>query len=194
MHLHRRIHSVVSLAVLRPFKYTIGSLAIFIATVAGLGGANLYTYQRFTAESPVAVLHFTRSDADVYEVILTPHVGDAKSFSLKGDEWQLDVRMIKWSNWLTFLGQAPLYRLDRISGRYADIEHARQRSVSAFPLGQADGIDVWSFARRSGNWLPGIDATYGSSVFLPMKDSVSYEVSMSATGLLARPMPVGEYP
>lgn len=184
--------TVVSPAVLRPLKYTIGSFGIVIATIAGLGGANLYTYQRFTAESPVAVVHFTRSGPGAYDVTLVPQEGDAQRFSLTGDEWQLDVRMIKWKNWLAFLGESPLYRLDRISGRYADIEQARRRSVTAFHLGRADGIDVWSFARKTGAWLPGIDAVYGSSVFLPMKDDVSYEVSMSATGLLARLAPVGE--
>jgi hypothetical protein len=59
-------------------------------------------------------------------------------------------------------------------------------------LTTASGFDVWEFARQSGEWLPGVDAAYGSSVFLPMRDGMRYEVSLSATGLLARPLPVGE--
>ena len=105
---------------------------------------------------------------------------------LQGDEWQLDVRMIKWRNWLTFLGEDPLFRLERISGRYVLADQAVQNAPTAHALGDGSGFDVWAFARRSGHWLPGIDAAYGSSVFLPMRDGARYRVTISPTGLLAR--------
>jgi hypothetical protein len=50
------------------------------------------------------------------------------------------------------------------------------------------GIDVWAFARDGADWLPGIDAVYGSSVFLPMGDGQRYVVTLSRTGLVARRM------
>jgi hypothetical protein len=36
--------------------------------------------------------------------------------------------------------------------------------------------------------MPIIDAVYGSATYLPMADGALYEVSLSHTGLLARPL------
>lgn len=51
---------------------------------------------------------------------------------------------------------------------------------------QATGIDIWAIAQR--RWLPLIDARYGSSVYLPAAEGARYEVKVSATGLVARPV------
>ena len=170
----------------RLLKYSFGTLIFGAAAVGSLGGLNLYTYHRFTEERPVASLVFDGIGERAYSVTLTPVGLPPRQFELQGDEWQLDVRMIKWSNWLTFLGESPLYRLDRLSGRYASVDDARSKGPSMHALAEDDGIDVWSFARRADNWLPGVDAAYGSSVFLPMGDDIVYDVFMAHSGLLAR--------
>jgi hypothetical protein len=167
-------------------KFSIASLLAVVAAVGGLGGLNLYTYQRFTQESILGTLEFRGNDTDSYLVSWTPVQGKHKTFELRGDEWQLDVRMIKWTNWLTFLGKDPLYRLDRISGRYVEAEMARRNPPDIEDLAEQHSVDVWDFARRSGDWLPGVDAAYGTSVYLPMDDGVAYEVLMTRTGLIAR--------
>lgn len=171
---------------IRLVKFSLGSALAAVLTVAGLSGLNLYTYQRFTHESTLGTLVFERLDERAYQVEWSPVTGEPKRFSLRGDEWQLDVRMIKWTDWLTFLGEEPLYRLDRISGRYADIDDARRMPATTHDLAERRSVDVWEFARRAGDWLPGVDAAYGSSVFLPMRDQVAYEVAMTRTGLIAR--------
>lgn len=171
---------------LRLAKFSLGSLVATVFAIGSLGGLNLYTYHRFTGESVIATLEFAELTERRFRVTLTA-VGEApRQFELRGDEWQLDARMIKWTDWLTFLGEEPLYRLDRISGRYVAIVDARQNGQTMHDLGGGAGIDVWSFARKAGRWLPGVDAAYGSSVYLPMTDTASYEVSISRTGLLAR--------
>ncbi len=173
-------------AALRLIKLSAVSVFAFIGVVAGLGGLNLYTYHRFTEETKVASLDFEQLGERFYAVTLTPQQGQPLKFQLRGDEWQLDVRMIKWTDWLTFLGESPLYRLDRISGRYIAIDEARAKKPQLFDLREDSGIDVWSFAREAGEWIPGVDAAYGSSVYLPMRDGQRYDVWISRTGLLAR--------
>lgn len=175
-------------SVLRLAKLSLGSLVVGVAAVTGLGGLNLYTYQRFTSEVPVAELQFVQLAPSRFRATLSDQTNGSRSYIIEGDEWQLDVRMIKWTDWLTFLGESPLYRLDRLSGRYLDVAEARSLPVTAHSLAETTGIDLWAFARRSGEWLPGVDAAYGSSVFLPMRDGEAYSVSMSRTGLLARPL------
>lgn len=171
---------------IRFVKLAFGSLIVVLATIGTLGGLNLYTYHRFTEEAAIATLDFEQLDGRRYRVTLRPAAGRERHFELQGDEWQLDVRMVKWTDWLTFLGEAPLYQLDRISGRYVSAVDARSHLPVIQDLSENPGLDVWAFARKAGEWLPGIDAAYGSSVYLPMGDRLAYEVSISRTGLLAR--------
>ena len=177
---------------IRFFKLSLGSVLVAVGVVGGLGGLNLYTYHRFTDESPIATLRFHETGDRTYRVRFEPVVGKPSEFQLAGDEWQMDVRMIKWTDWLTFLGEEPLYRLDRISGRYIAADEARNNRPELHDLSAEKGFDVWAFARQSGDWLPGVDAAYGSSVYLPMGDGLAFEVSISRTGLLARKLSVGE--
>ena len=48
-------------------------------------------------------------------------VGAAPSeFVLLGDEWQLDARVIRWTLPGQLAGLPPVYRFERLSGRYGD--------------------------------------------------------------------------
>lgn len=170
----------------RLLKYSGSAIVLGAVAVGGLGGLNLYTYHRFTQEAPIGQLDFDRTGPKTYRVEWTPREGKVRTFELSGDEWQLDVRMIKWKDWLTFLGEDPLYRLDRISGRYVSIDDARTQPAVMQELASPGNFDVWGFARKAGDWLPGIDAAYGSSVYLPMDEGARYLVSISRTGLVAR--------
>ncbi|MDJ0738240.1 MAG: cation/multidrug efflux pump [Gammaproteobacteria bacterium] len=167
-------------------KFSVSAVLLGALAIGGLGGLNLYTYQRFSHESALGQLQFRSLSEDSFDVEWVPTQGTRRAFVLRGDEWQLDVRMIKWTDWLTFLGEDPLYRLDRISGRYVDADVARSRPPVIEELADRDGLDVWEFARSAGAWLPGVDAAYGSSVFLPMEDGAAYQVSMTRNGLIAR--------
>ena len=42
--------------------------------------------------------------------------------TLRGDEWQMDARVVNWKPPATLLGLDPIYQLDRLSGRYSDID------------------------------------------------------------------------
>ena len=133
----------------------------------------------------MAELRFERIGAQRYSAELHPINAAPRRFELRGDEWQLDARVIKWTGIGTLLGLDPLYRLDRLSGRFTDIDEARSHtpSVHALVTG-APGLDLWAMAREHPLGL--IDAGYGSGVFLPMQDGARYQVRMTTSGLIAR--------
>ena len=169
-------------------KFAMTSSVVAAAAVAALGGMNLYTYQRFTHEAPVATIGFKQVGNKQFDALFTSVDGALQIYRLEGDEWQLDVRMVKWTDWLTFLGEEPLYRLDRLSGRFIDVEEARKVSAfTAHALNEDVLVDVWDLARTQNEWLPGVDAAYGSGVFLPMVDGKHYQISITRSGLIARP-------
>ena len=107
---------------------------------------------------------------------------------LAGDEWQLDARVLKWKGWANLLGLDAQYRLERVSGRYRQIEQERKDERTVYALSENPGIDLWTMSIDHRRWLPFVDAVYGSAVYLPMADGARYEVSITQSGLVARPV------
>jgi hypothetical protein len=148
-------------------------------------GGNLWTYSRLTHEVQVGEIRFEKQDGGYLATFAMPD-GPKKQFVLKGDEWQLDTRIVKWRSWATLLGKDTLFRLDRISGRYRDPGRAARELPSLVDLRESPWPDIWSMARDYPKLMFMVDAEYGSSVFLPMRDGESYRITMSDTGVLAR--------
>jgi hypothetical protein len=100
----------------------------------------------------------------------------------------VDAHVLKWSALANWVGFDAAYRLDRISGRYTKVEDERSLPRTVYPLNPPDRLDIWELVRSNAGWLPWIDAVYGSATFLPMADGAVYEIKISESGLLARPV------
>jgi hypothetical protein len=170
------------------FSSATGLFFVALAVAAFLVGVNLRTYQRLTAEQPAGELQFTRLGPHQFNGVLTYPNGSVALFFLRGDEWQVDARILKWQAPVNLAGFDTAFRLDRISGRYTQIEDERSQPRTVYPLNQPDAIDVWDLARRYHTWMPWFDALYGSATFVPMADNATYEISVSQSGLIARPL------
>lgn len=166
----------------------IGCLAFAaIAGVAGLLLMNVAGYSRLIDEQQVSRIEFERLAADEYRArLMIPEERD-RFFVLRGDEWQLDARILTWRPPLTVLGLTPVYQLDRLSGRYADVARERGEPRTAHALWQPPPADAWALLRRYPALLPGADAHYGTATFVPMADGARFEVTISRDALIARP-------
>ena len=160
------------------------SLALLVASLA----TNLHTYQRFSHESPVATLRFEQLGPQHFRTILARPEAVAEIYDLYGDQWQLDARTLKWKGFATLLGLDSGFQLERLSGRYHNVEQEGAAPRSVHVLYKGEGIDIWSLARRYPRWLPWVDAVYGSATYMPMAHGARYQVSMSQSGLIARPL------
>lgn len=175
-----------------------------IAFIFFLLASNLYTYQRLVYEQPIAALHFTKLMPQQYRVdVITLDNGRSQQFVLQGDEWQLDAQVLIWKGVANLLGLDAEYRLHRLSGRYLDLKKDRYSSHSVYSLlppqaldGGVSGwwnrskqtLDIWNLVHKYADFSGFVDAIFGSAVFLPMADGASYQVSLSRTGLIARPV------
>ena len=160
------------------------SLALLVASLA----TNLHTYQRFSHESPVATLRFEQLGPQHFRTILARPEAVAEIYDLYGDQWQLDARTLKWKGFATLLGLDSGFQLERLSGRYHNVEQEGAAPRSVHVLYKGEGIDIWSLARRYPRWLPWVDAVYGSATYMPMAHGARYQVSISQSGLIARPL------
>jgi hypothetical protein len=165
------------------------ALILFLAAAcAALIAANLSSYQRLTHEQAAGELQLSRVADRQFNAVLTYPDGERADFPLRGDEWQVDARVLKWHAFANLVGFDTAYRLERISGRYANIEDERSEPRTVYDLQTPGRIDAWELVHRYHSWVPWMDAVYGSATYLPMADGALYEIKVSQSGLLARPL------
>jgi len=176
----------------RPLRAT-GSLAGGVASGA-VGGASIllafsyYGYGRLVDEERVSRIEFSQAAPGEYVARVMIDGQSDRMFTLRGDEWQMDARVVNWKPPATILGLDPIYQLDRLSGRYSDIEEERTSMRTVHALSDELALDVWHVARRFPVLMPGVDAYYGTATYLPMADGARFEVTLTRTALIARPV------
>jgi hypothetical protein len=176
-----------------------GAGLLAAASMAVLMGQNAQTYARLTYERPVATLATRQLAPQYFEVTLTqPAEGEQPErtavYPVNGDEWRVEAQVLRWKPWANVLGLDAQYRLDRLSGRYQNIEQERNgaRSVHALssdadPDGLPWSLSLWDTARKYRRYVDAVDTLYGSGAYMPMVDGGTYEVWMTQSGLIARP-------
>ena len=164
-----------------------GAAVILVATAACLVAANLLTYARLTHEQEAARVSTRQLAERQYAVSVRTRTGPERHFSVQGDEWQIDARVLKWRALGTLLGFDTVYRLERLSGRYGDAHSERSAPRTVHELSPDPGVDFWRVARRYHDYLPFADALYGSAAYVPMAEGAEYAVTVSASGLVVRP-------
>lgn len=176
----------------RPIRAT-RSLAGGVASGV-VGGASMilafsyYGYGRLIDEQLIGQVEFTQVADGEYRARVMIDGQTDRLFTLRGDEWQMDARVINWKPPATLLGLDPIYQLDRLSGRYSSISEELTEERTVYALSDELPLDVWRVAREFPLLMPGVDAYYGTATYLPMAHGARFEVTLSRTALLARPV------
>jgi hypothetical protein len=158
-----------------------------VALLCGLLSVGLYQFQRWSSDAVIARLSVAEEGPQRYFVTLEAD-GVSQGFVLLGDEWQLDARLLRWRLPALLAGAPDLYRFERLSGRYRDIEQERHATRSVHSLADDRLPDLWQLRRRHPAWLPFVDADYGSAAYLPLVDGARFAISLGPRGgLVARP-------
>lgn len=148
---------------------------------------DVFSYQQLLKEKSVATVSFEQLGEQYYQAVLVNSDGSEAQFELRGDQWQLDARILKWQGFVAAWGIESGFRLDRLSGRYYALEEERTMDRTVYDLNPSVAeIDVWQWLREMNS--PLVDAVYGSATFVPMSDNALYEVSLTNSGLIARPL------
>ena len=168
---------------------TAGIVLTFIAVAIAAGAWDLHGYRQLLTAKPIGTLAFNKLEEQRFSVTLIDVGGAEQRYELSGDMWQLDVRMLRWTDALARLGLQPGYRLDRLSGRYLALEDEQKLPHTAIGLNNDKPLlDVWQWLRRSGHFFSLLSADYGSAAYLPMADGALYSVGIGNSGLIATPL------
>jgi hypothetical protein len=163
------------------------ALVLALGIAAALAAASLRSYNRLTAEQEAARVSMRQIAPKHFALTVQPKDARAQNFEVLGDEWQIDARLLKWRPLATIAGFDTVYRLERLSGRYADLAEEREAKRTVHGLADRGAVDFWDLLRRSREYLPLADALYGSAAFVPMAEGAEYIVTVSGSGLVVRP-------
>lgn len=164
-----------------------GLLLLIGSLGAGSLALHLHSYQRLTGEQPVADLVFTQVAPQEYRAVLSQPDAEPLQFLISGDEWQLDARFLKWKGPAVIAGMDPMVRLDRVAGRYRDVNEELSEPRSVYSLVDGQGPDLFRLIHQHPRWVPWVDTVYGSATYMPMGDGARFVITASPSGLVSRP-------
>jgi hypothetical protein len=158
-------------------------LALLLATITvGTQG-----YRALTNEDVAATVKTEPLGPQRFRATITLPDKRLAMYELQGDAFYVDAHILKWKPWANLLGLHTAYELDRVAGRYNAVADEQSRPHSVYSLATNKPLDVFFLARRT---LLGamVDAEYGSAAFIAGNQPAEYQVRVSTTGLLIRPV------
>lgn len=159
-----------------------------IALLLGGTGYALRGYRLLGEEAPVVDIEAHILSPQRWALTLTWPDGSTRQVELYGDDWRVEAVVLKWKLPALLAGLPPLYRLDRLSGRYDDPAQEMNAPRTVISFDQAGAFDLLNLKRQYSQWLPEVDTVYGSGAYLPLVDEGHYSISLMRTGaLVARP-------
>lgn len=166
-----------------------GLIALLFVTTGALSGAvafGIQGYQAFNREEVVANISVIPVAPQRFTINFLFPDGRVAKYAISGDELYIDAHILKWQPIANFFGLHTAYELDRVGGRYRDIEQERSDERTIYSLSQEKLINLISLRQRHTLLAMFFDAKYGSATFLPVTQAADFQLRVSTTGLLMR--------
>jgi len=165
----------------------LGLLLVALGVLEGTITVGIQGYRALSREDLAARISVRPYAPQRFRATLSFPDGREASYSLSGDEIYVDARILKWHALANLLGLTTAYELDRIGGRYREMEQERSAPRTIYPLGRGKPVDLFALRKRYTFLEPFVDAEYGSAAFVPVGEPADLELRVSPTGLLIRP-------
>lgn len=170
-------------------RMLLGLLLIVLGALEGTITLGIQGYRALTQEELAARISVKPYAPQKFAARVQFPDGREASYTLSGDEIYLDARILKWHPLANMLGLSTAYELDRIGGRYRDVEQEKTAPRTLYALGREKPVDLFALRKRFPFLEHFVDASYGSAAYVPAGEPVELELRVSATGLLIRPAP-----
>ncbi len=168
-------------------------LLLMTATTAGLMLlAFVQSYTTFTHRDRIARVYCTPAPGANGEMVFrlvtvdSPAGGRLRQFKLFGQQWAIEGHILKWKDWLNFLGLRTMYKLTRVRGRYLRAEDETAGPVSAHSLISNQEDPKWHWLYEYGELLPFVDGVYGNTVFNFPSTTKNFEIFVTTSGFMVK--------
>ena len=156
-------------------------LLISVAIALLFLGAFIQSYTVFTQRELAATVHCTTVPGTEDTMVLelrtpqSPTVTQIRRYLLRGHQWTVEGHILKWDDWLNFLGLRTMYKLTRVRGRYLQADDEMSKPATVYSLVPNEDDPGWRWLYEYGPRLPFVQAVYGNTAFtLPSEDKTFY--------------------
>ena len=163
-----------------------GALFLSLAALSGVLGVSTQGYRALTREEVAATITTVPTGPAAFQAFIEFADGRDTTVNVLGDQLLVDAHILKWRPLANVLGVHTWYELDRLSGRYVDIddERARRRTVHSLKTGKPR--DLFLLAQKYTLLAFLVDTEYGSATYVEVSRPARFEIRVSTTGLLVR--------
>jgi hypothetical protein len=163
-----------------------GALFLSLAALAATIGVSTQGYRALTLEEVAATVTTVPTGVREFEAHVRFPDGRDTTFHVMGDQLMVDAHILKWHPVANILGVHTQYELDRLGGRYLEIEDERSAPRTVHSLKTDKPADLFHLARRYTLLAFLLDTEYGSATYIGVHRPARFEVRVSTTGLLVR--------
>ena len=163
-----------------------GSLLLSLGLLAFAVTVGLEGYRALAQEDLAARLRVRPLGPQRFAATVQFPDGRELAFDLAGDEIYVDAHILKWKPLASMLGLRTAYELDRVGGRYRQLEQERSGPRTIYSLARTRAVDLFGLRQRHAFLEPLLDAEYGSATFIAADRPAELELRVSSSGLLVR--------
>jgi hypothetical protein len=165
-----------------------GFFLLFLSVSLLFSAQDIFSYRTLLSEQTLMTMSFHRTSPKHFTVELQEATGASRKEEIDGDQWQLNVRMFYWTPLFKAVGFRTGYQLDSIKGRYIELDMKNSGTVPVALRTQDHKVDVWNFVNENSGAIPGLEAVIVTPGFMPLVDGAIFEVVLSGTELIAKPL------
>lgn len=165
-----------------------GGAALFasLAALAATLAVSTQGYRALTGEEVALTVTVTPTGEQQFNARAEFPDGRDTTLVVYGDQIMVDAHILKWHYWANVIGLTTEYELDRLQGRFINIEDERSRERSIHALSTEKPADLFELVQRYTFLAPLVDTEYGSATYIDVSEPARFEVLVSTTGLLIR--------
>ena len=163
-----------------------GALFLSLAVLSATLGVSTQGYRALTREEVAATITTVPTGPGAFQSFVEFADGRDTTVHVMGDQLLVDAHILKWRPLANVLGVHTWYELDRLSGRYVDIEDERARPRTVHSLKSGKRADLFLLAQRYTLLALLVDTEYGSATYVEVWRPARFEIRVSTTGLLVR--------
>jgi hypothetical protein len=163
-----------------------GALFLSLAALAVVLGVSTQGYRALTLEEVAATVTTIPTGPQAFQAFVEFPDGRDTTFHVTGDQLLVDAHILKWRPLANILGVHTQYELDRLGGRYLDIQDERTAPRNVHSLKNDKPVDLFHLARRYTLLAYLVDTEYGSATYIGVERPARFEIRVSTTGLLVR--------
>lgn len=166
-----------------------GALLLLGGSLLFTVALNFNTYSELRAGTPIAEVSIEKATENTYLLrLLRIPAGDLQVFSIRGEQWDLQARLLHWRGWTRKLGLSDHIRLEQLNSLSTRKvrNSSTQGYVNSYALTGDPGIDLWRLHQRYADQSRWLDTEALRTASLPLQDGARFHVYWQENQLVVR--------